>query len=123
HTPEKRAESIVKKITKDLDLNDTQQKQLESAKIDFLEKGREMREAHLSMRKELKEQLSGDKIDQTALHKIYGDNKLKMDGMVSLFTERLAEFHSTLSPEQKTKLVARLESLEKKHRRRGCPYR
>jgi hypothetical protein len=45
-----------------------------------------------------------------------------MDAMVSLFTVRLAEFHSTLSPEQKTKLVAELERLEKKHRRWDARY-
>jgi len=119
-TPEKRADRIVKKITKDLDLNEAQQEKLESTKIEFLAKGLEMRKAHRSMRKELKEQLSGDKIDPMALQKIYADHKLKMDELVSLFTVRLAEFHSTLSPEQKTKFVAKLDSLEKKHRRWGC---
>ena len=122
-TPEKRADRIVKKITKELKLNEAQQKKLEASKIEFLTKGREMREAHQSMRKELKEQLSSDKIDQAVLQKMYDDQKLKMDELVSLFTVRLAEFHSTLSPDQKAKLVAKLDSLEKKHGRWSCRQR
>jgi len=123
HTPEKRVDRIVKRITKELDLNEAQQKKLEESKIEFLAKGREMREAHQNMRKELHEQLSGDKVDQQLLLKIYAENKLKMDEIVFLFTKRLAEFHSTLSPEQKTKLLAKLDDLEKKHRRWHCRHR
>jgi protein CpxP len=122
-TPEKRADYIVKKITKGLDLNEAQQKQLETTKVEFLAKGQEMRTTHQSMKKELKQQLSSDKIDQTALLKIYADNKLKMDEIVFLFTERLAEFHSTLSPEQKTKLIAKLDKFEKRCSRRGRCYK
>ncbi|MBW1641331.1 MAG: Spy/CpxP family protein refolding chaperone [Deltaproteobacteria bacterium] len=119
-TPEKRADRIAQKIIKDLDLNEAQQEKLQSTKVEFLTKGLEMRKAHRSTRKELKEQLSSDKIDQAALQKMYTDHKVKMDELVSLFTVRLAEFHSTLSPEQKTKLVAKLDSMERKHRRWGC---
>ena len=113
----------MKKITKELDLNEAQQQQLENTKIEFLTKGLEMREAHQTMRKELKEQLSSDKIDPAALQKMYDDHRLKMDKLVSLFNTRLVEFHNTLSPEQKSKLVAKLDSLEKKHRRWHCRHK
>ncbi|MBW1983415.1 MAG: hypothetical protein JRI53_01745, partial [Deltaproteobacteria bacterium] len=66
-TPEKRADRIAQKIIKDLDLNEAQQEKLQSAKIEFLTKGLEMRKAHRATRKEWKEQLSSDKIDQAAL--------------------------------------------------------
>jgi len=38
-----------------------------------------------------------------------------MDELIDLGIDRLVEFHKTLTPEQKTKLVKKLENFEKWH--------
>jgi hypothetical protein len=46
--------------------------------------------------------------------------KTEMDDVSNILIARLAQFHSTLSPEQKKKLVEYVKDKDKRHRR--CPF-
>ena len=48
-------------------------------------------------------------------------HKTEMDDVLNIVIARLAQFHSTLSPEQKEKLVEYVKDKEKRHYR--CPFR
>jgi len=68
-----------------------------------------MKENRLAMRKEVLTQLRNDAVDQEQLKKVFNEHKAKADETISLLIARLSEFHSTLSPEQKEKLVKHFE--------------
>jgi hypothetical protein len=67
------------------------------------------------MHSELITQLRSEEIDQDRLKSMFTTHKVKMEEVIDLAIVKLAEFHKTLSPEQREKLVAKLESFKKWH--------
>ncbi len=119
YSPEKRTQWMMKKFTKDLNLNDSQKEQLDVFKTEMVMKGRELRVAYANSMEELGLQLRSDEFDKEKL----GDAVLKIKGpqdeFISLFIEKLADFHSSLTFEQKTILVKKLDKM-KNHGKRRC---
>jgi len=113
-SPEDRVERLTQKIASELDLNENQRKQLDGYKNEFIAKGKEMRSRHDVFKNELIKQLKSDKFDPTEINGMISQHRTDMDAMISLFMTRFSEFHSTLTPEQKEKLVAKLEKFEKR---------
>jgi len=107
-TPDKRAEWMTDKIASKLDLNEDQRKMLDEMKVEILAKHREMRGDRSAMKDELTALLTSDKIDRVRLETMINKKKAEIDSALSLLTDRFVEFHDTLTPEQKTKLVAGL---------------
>jgi Spy/CpxP family protein refolding chaperone len=60
-------------------------------------------------------ELRKEEIDQQRLKDLISQKRAQMDEIIDLAVVRLAAFHSTLSPEQREKLVAKLEYFRKKH--------
>jgi Spy/CpxP family protein refolding chaperone len=48
---------------------------------------------------------------------VIAERRAQMDEIVDLIVVRLAEFHKTLTPEQKEKLIAKIETFKKWHHR------
>ena len=115
HSPEQKAEFMVDYVAETLDLNDDQRAHLDQIKDEMLEKAIEMRADKKSMYAELVAQLKSEQIDQDRLKALAADHKIKMEKLIDLGIERLAEFHKTLTIEQREKLVAKLESFKKWH--------
>ncbi len=63
----------------------------------------------------LKAQLTSEEIDKEVIRQLVTDHRSKMDSVLELAIEKLADFHAELTPEQRTKLVAKLEKFEKHH--------
>jgi Spy/CpxP family protein refolding chaperone len=63
-------------------------------------------------------QLRSEEIDQELVKARIAEHRAKMDHIIDLLVVRLAEFHKTLTPEQKEKLVAKLETFKKWHGKR-----
>jgi Spy/CpxP family protein refolding chaperone len=70
-----------------------------------------------SMHEELVVQLRSEEIDQVRVKDLIAEHRAKMDEIVDLVVTRLSEFHQTLTPEQKEKLVAKIETFKKWHHR------
>jgi len=114
-SPEHIMNRVFKDITNKLNLSESQKTQLLSIKNELLEKGREMHEDRENIHKEISELILSDRIDPEEV-KAKGKKKhAKMEELLDLTVDRLAEFHATLSPEQKRSLV---ELMEKHHKRR-----
>jgi hypothetical protein len=111
-----KAEWLVDYISETLDLTEPQQEDLNRMKDELLEKGRQMRAGKMAIREELLAQLPNDELDEERLKEVIFENKAQMEEMIPFFIKRLADFHRTLKPEQKTKLVAKLEDMCKWHR-------
>lgn len=118
---EKRAKWILKRISKDLKLTETQKEQLDRYKTELLIKARELRVAYVNTMDEFGIQLRSDEFDRQHLQEVIARNTSKRAELLSRFITRLAEFHSTLTPEQRTTLVKKLDKM-KKWRKRRCRF-
>jgi len=117
HSPYQKAEFMVDYVSETLDLNESQKAHLDLIKEELLEKGVQMRADKATMHAELITQLRSEEIDQDRLKSMVTAHKVKMEELIDLAIVKLAEFHKTLSPEQREKLVAKLESFKKWHGR------
>ena len=115
HSPDQKAEFMVDYVSETLDLNEGQKAYLDQIKDELLEKGVQMRADKATMHSELITQLRSEEIDQGRLKAMVTEHKVKMEELIDLGIEKLAEFHKTLTPEQREKLVAKLESFKKWH--------
>ncbi len=115
HAPDQKAAFMVDYVAETLDLDANQRAHLDQIKDELLEKGLQMRADKAAMHSELITQLRGEEIDQDRLKSMVKDHGVKLEALIDLAIERLAEFHKTLKPEQREKLVAKLESFKKWH--------
>ena len=112
-----KAAFIVDYISETLDLDDSQQALLNQIKDELMAKADQMRADRASMHAELIAQLRSEEIDQARVKAMIAGHRAKMDEVIDLIVFRLAEFHKTLSPEQKEKLIAKIEAFKKWHQR------
>ena len=117
HSHGHKAEFIVDYISETLDLNDSQQAQLDQIKDELMEKAKLMHADKASMHAELVAQLRSEEIDQELVKAKIAEHRAKMDEIVDLIVVRLADFHKTLTSEQKEKLIAKIETFKKWHHR------
>ena len=115
HSHAHKAEFMVDYITETLDLTESQQEQLNRIKDELMEKAQQMHSNKESMHAELVAQLRSEEIDQALVKAKIAEHRARMDEIVDLIVVRLAEFHKTLTAEQKEKLIAKLESFKKWH--------
>ncbi len=109
------AEFAVDYITEVLDLTEAQQTHLNQIKEEFMEKRDQMRANRAEHHDEIIALLGSEEIDQERVRVIIAEHRVQMDEMIDLAVVRLAEFHRTLTPEQKAKLVEKVESFKKYH--------
>ena len=117
HSHGHKAEFMVDYISETLDLNESQQAQLDQIKDELMEKAQQMHADKESMHAELVAQLRSEEIDQMRVKAVIAEHRAQMDEIVDLVVVRLAEFHKTLTPEQKEKLIAKIETFKKWHHR------
>ena len=110
-----KAEFMVDYISETLDLDDNQQAQLNQIKDELMAKVGQMRADRASMRDELVAQLRSEEIDQARIKAMIAERRAQMDAIIDLIVVRLAEFHKTLTPEQREKLVGKIETFKKWH--------
>ncbi len=109
-SPEKKAEHMVNKISSKLNLNDVQKAELNGIKNELLQMGLEMHEEHENMHSDLSEQLLSDRIDVDEVKALINEKKASVEELIDTAVDRLAEFHATLTSEQKELLVAEMET-------------
>jgi protein CpxP len=107
--PERIADRITERIKSKLELNEAQREQLDGIKQEVVAKIAEMKKDRKSTREELLMQLQNDTIDQGQIKKLLDRKRARMDELSNMMIDRLAKFHSTLSKEQKEKLVKYLK--------------
>jgi Spy/CpxP family protein refolding chaperone len=108
-------EFAVDYVTEVLDLTEAQQAQLNQIKEELVEKGQQMRANKAKYHDEIMAQLGSEEIDQARVRTIIAEHRVQMDEMIDLVVVRFSEFHRTLTPEQKTKLVNKLKDFHKWH--------
>jgi Spy/CpxP family protein refolding chaperone len=115
HSHAHKAEFMVDYISETLDLNESQKEQLNQIKDEVMGKAKQMHADKEVMREELLAQLKSEAIDTEVVKEMVAKHRARMDEIIDLLVESLAEFHKTLTPEQKDKLVAKIETFKKWH--------
>ena len=115
HSHQGKAEFMVDYIAETLDLTETQRAQLDGIKAEFIGKAGEMHAQKETMHNEFMAELRKEELDAQRLRELISQKQEQMDQMINLAVTRLVEFHKTLSPEQREKLVAKIEYFHEKH--------
>lgn len=104
---EKKAEHIVKKLSRKLDLDEEQKANLEKIKDEILAKADELKlkGSMSAIHDEFTSQLRQDTIDQEKINSMLAGKEANMKEMREFLVAKFAEFHSTLTAEQKEKLA------------------
>ena len=114
-SPDKRLEWLKAEIADRLELNENQKTRLDEITNDLLESGKEMHTIRASIRDTVLTELRKNEIDKENLIQVFSENRAKFDDMISMFADRLVEFHQILRPEQRAKLVAEIEKHQAKY--------
>ena len=109
------AEFAVDYVTEVLDLTEAQQTHLDQIKEEFLVKRDQMRANKARHYDEIIAILGSEEIDQERVNAIIAEHRTQMDEMIDLAVVRFSEFHRTLTPEQRGKLVKKVEDFRKYH--------
>ena len=115
HSHAHKAEFMVDYISETLDLTGSQQEQLNQIKDELMEKAQQMHANKESMHTELVAQLRSEEIDQALVKAKIAEHRTQMNDIIDLIVIRLAEFHKTLTAEQKEKLIAKIDTFKKWH--------
>ena len=115
HSPEKRAEWIVERTSKELNLNEQQRAKLNSIKNDILAKRNDFESIHSGILDEVLSEVKSETLNQEKLNKAFESREAKFKEMRSFLVSKFAEFHDMLNAEQRVKLSERLEALRKHH--------
>ncbi len=102
-SPEERAEWMVKRISKELDLNDTQKQALNRIKDEFIAKHKADRPQMEAQFAALSDLVRSDTIDQAKLKDLRKKHQAHRESMENFFVEKAIEFHKVLTPEQRVK--------------------
>jgi uncharacterized membrane protein len=113
--PNEKVERLITKISTELDLDAAQKEHLTRIKDELITKAKGMHDQHEETRQEILDLLSQEALDEQRLQQLYLEKREKVDEWVSLFISRLAEFHRSLSPEQRIKLADALEKAHENH--------
>lgn len=98
-----------------LDLDQAQQAQLVGIKKEMKAKADTLQASKKEMHSLFKEQLAGEIIDTERVKAAIAEHRLQFDHLIDPAVDHLAAFHATLTPEQRQKLIAKLEKMEKWH--------
>jgi Spy/CpxP family protein refolding chaperone len=102
-------------ISETLDLTEAQAAGLEEIHREVQAKMESFHKEKQAMKKVLKEQIAADEMDETVIRSLVAQHREKMDQVVDLVVARLLVFHKELTPDQKAKLVKKIEKFEKWH--------
>ena len=103
-------------VSEVLDLTELQEKELDAIRTEIMDKVEEVHTNHDSLRDQFKAQLSSEAIDKDVIYDLLTEHRKSKDAVVELAIDRLIDFHSTLSAEQREKLVTKLEKFEEHHK-------
>ena len=113
---EKKATKIANRISKELDLTESQKAELNQIKDDIV--GKIKSKENVAQRKELRtaffEMFRGDSLTKEKLMDLYQKKEAGEKEMREFLMDKLVQFHKMLTPEQRTKFVEWMGKFAKK---------
>ncbi len=111
---ENKAEFIFKRVSRKLDLNDSQKARLDDIKDEIVVKIKEQHKDRLKMKDTVLSLLKSDSLDKKQVNDIITKMHAKREAMRPFVVDKIVEIHSILNKEQKDKLANKLERLHKR---------
>lgn len=115
HDPEDKAEWMVHKISKKLDLDDNQKAKLEDVKVELMKHHKEHRDSKAEMMDKLILEVQKPQLDEALLMDMVNQHKTRIEQAAPGVIEKLVVFHASLNAEQKSEIVEKLQKFKKHH--------
>ncbi len=117
-TPEERVEFLKSRISEKLELTDAQKVVLNRIGDEILAEHDQLEGTHEAFKTSFMETLKKDSVTPEELKELFETKKPVIDDLMQMAAEHIAEFHAILTPEQRTTLIAEIES----HQRDRCRF-
>ena len=114
-SPEHRTEHMVNHAADQYDLNDEQRGKLQDVVDTAMAAGRQMHEAHTAKKQALVEMLVSDSFDKTLVKQALEDAWANIDAFSPAVIDKVADFHASLTPEQRGAIAEDLKKHKRKH--------
>ncbi len=108
-SPEQKADHIVKRIGKELNLTPEQKTKLDKIKVEVLSRKADFQSIHAGMREVFLTQLRAPKVDEAKLNQGLEDREAKIKELRGFLVTEFAEFHDLLDSTQREKLASHIE--------------
>jgi len=114
-SPDEKIDRFLSYLTDDMDLTPKQGEMLNQFKTDLKARFIKIRSEKKQTRNEIFNQLKSETMDQQKVTDAVAGVKTEIDKMIPFMISRIAEFHGTLTEDQRNHLVEKLEGLRKLH--------
>ncbi len=114
-SPEHRAEHMVKHAADKYDLSDEQRSKLQDVVDTAITARSQMHEAHTARKQALIEMLVSDSFDKTLVKQAMEDAWANIDALSPAVIDKVAEFHASLTPEQRGVIAEDIQEHKRKH--------
>jgi len=118
-TPEEKMDRVIEYLTDDMNLTAEQIELLDKLTADLIIEFEDVHMAKKGAHDIIIEQIKSDVMDQQEVMSAIEGVRAEIGDALGVAVNRLADFHQTLSPEQKAQLIDELEDLKKLH---GCGH-
>ena len=108
HTPEQRADWMVGKITKELELDEQQKAKLAVVKDEMLAAFSESKKERRAKMEEVIAQIQSERLDEAKLTQLFEEHQAGQTRMLKRVLPKAAEWHATLRPDQKAEAAEHL---------------
>lgn len=105
HTPAERADWMTSKMAKHLDLDDQQKAKLMAVRDEMVAARAESQQEHNAIMEEVIAQVQSNRLDQAKLSQLMDRHQAEQKRVMQRVLPKVAEWHATLRPEQKTEAV------------------
>jgi len=112
---EKRADWVVDKITNELDLTKEQQATLQSIKSEVISKQQEVKLLREGVVHDLFSVLDKETVNEDELNTMFSAREAKLTELRQFAVAKYAQFHNSLTKEQRATLKIKLEKYKKYH--------
>ena len=116
---------VLEKVTRELDLDEEQQARLDGLFTRLRDAHAEGQEFRNTLHADFLTAVNEEQLDRVELDRLYAEAKQRVDSFYDVFAAELVEFHGMLTPEQRGKLIEKIESraeCRRSFRERGCPW-
>lgn len=117
--PEERADWVTKRIAKHLDLNQEQATKLEAVKQEVLAARSKLSREQQTLFDDVVAQIQADRLDQAKVIQLFERRQELQRQLAPQVVAKIAEFHASLTQEQKAKAVERLRHLRERTGHQG----
>ena len=105
-----RAAFMMDYLTETLDLTEAQQALLKQYTGEVIRKGMALKKNQMEVRRTVVAQLKNETMDQQLILDRIAANQDDTNEMIRMVVRRVADFHQALTPEQRAKLVSKIET-------------